>query len=78
MTKLAMLTVPTKGTFATAMDSDAEAALAPGESATFTFTASPGDKLQLMTMFVQSNDWFYASPMAATSCSTAPCPRAAT
>lgn len=31
-----------------------------GETATFTFTARPGDKLQFETMFVQSNDWFYA------------------
>jgi hypothetical protein len=31
-----------------------------GESATFTFDADPGQKLQIMTMFGQSNDWFYA------------------
>lgn len=31
-----------------------------GESASFSFTAVPGDKLQFETMFVQSNDWFYA------------------
>lgn len=30
-----------------------------GETATFTITASPGDRLQIATMFVQSNDWFY-------------------
>jgi len=35
-------------------------ALFAGESATFTFTAVPGDKLQFESMFVQSNDWFYA------------------
>ncbi len=29
-----------------------------GESTEFTVTAKPGDKLQLQTMFVQSNDWF--------------------
>lgn len=34
-------------------------ALLPGESATFTIAAMPGDKLNLETMFVQSNDWFY-------------------
>ncbi|WP_420456218.1 spondin domain-containing protein [Rubrivirga sp.] len=33
---------------------------AAAESVTFTFTARPGDRLQLETMFVQSNDWFYA------------------
>jgi hypothetical protein len=32
----------------------------PGETATFTFTASEGELLQIETMFVQSNDWFYA------------------
>ena len=35
--------------------------IGPGETATFTITgASPGDLLQLETMFAQSNDWFYA------------------
>ena len=37
-------------------------ALFAGESITATFTASPGDKMQFETMFVQSNDWFYAFP----------------
>lgn len=31
-----------------------------GETATFTITASRGDRLQVETMFVQSDDWFYA------------------
>lgn len=35
-------------------------AIAPGESATFTVTAKPGTRLQIETMFVQSNDFFYA------------------
>ena len=35
-------------------------AFEPGASGTFTFTARPGDRLTLETMFVQSNDWFYA------------------
>ncbi|MEO7394243.1 MAG: spondin domain-containing protein [Chitinophagaceae bacterium] len=30
-----------------------------GQSAHFSFNASPGDRLQFETMFVQSNDWFY-------------------
>lgn len=34
--------------------------IVPGEPATFTITAVPGDRLQIATMFVQSNDWFYA------------------
>ena len=35
-------------------------ALFAGESVTFTVQARPGDRLQFETMFVQSNDWFYA------------------
>lgn len=35
-------------------------ALFAGESVSFTITARPGDRLQFETMFVQSNDWFYA------------------
>ena len=35
-------------------------AIFPGETASFTITATPGDRLQIQTMFVQSNDWFYA------------------
>ena len=35
---------------------------APAESVTFTFQAEPGDQFQFETMFVQSNDWFYAFP----------------
>ncbi len=32
----------------------------PGQAYTFTVTAAPGARLSLATMFVQSNDWFYA------------------
>ncbi len=32
----------------------------PGASYSFSFTAAPGDRLSFATMFVQSNDWFYA------------------
>jgi hypothetical protein len=39
---------------------DSAAALFSGETAEFFVTASPGDRLQIQTMFVQSNDWFYA------------------
>ena len=31
-----------------------------GESVTFSFDADPGQMLQIMTMFGNSNDWFYA------------------
>jgi hypothetical protein len=34
--------------------------LATGETVTFSFDADPGDRLQIMTMFGNSNDWFYA------------------
>lgn len=34
-------------------------AILPGQEATFSFSASPGEKLSLATMFVPSNDWFY-------------------
>lgn len=33
----------------------------PGEKYTFSVTAAPGDKLSLLSMFVQSNDWFYST-----------------
>ncbi|MGH7526242.1 MAG: spondin domain-containing protein [Gemmatimonadales bacterium] len=39
---------------------DAGPAIFAGETATFTVDASPGDRLQFESMFVQSNDWFYA------------------
>lgn len=32
----------------------------PGKKFVFTFTANPGEKLTIATMFGQSNDWFYA------------------
>lgn len=35
-------------------------ALRAGEKSQFEVVASPGQRLQLQTMFVQSNDWFYA------------------
>jgi hypothetical protein len=37
-----------------------EAPLPPGQSASFTVDARPGDRLSLATMYVQSNDLFYA------------------
>jgi hypothetical protein len=39
---------------------DNGAALFAGESSMFFVTAKPGDKLQIQSMFVQSNDWFYS------------------
>lgn len=53
-------TVSTTGVFATP-DGAAEAGPAlPGSSYSFTFEATPGDYLSFATMFVQSNDWFFA------------------
>lgn len=48
------------GTFEAAAGADSTPHIDPGETATFTFTASPGDRLQIETAFLQSNDWFYA------------------
>ena len=57
--------VSTAGTFQSDGGADNGPAIFPAiggadaESATFSFIASEGDLLQLETMFVQSNDWFY-------------------
>ncbi|CAN5916490.1 hypothetical protein BH24BAC1_BH24BAC1_33520 [soil metagenome] len=51
--------VSMSGTFDSPGGPDMGPALFAGESATFTITAKPGDKLQFQNMFVQSNDWFY-------------------
>jgi hypothetical protein len=47
------------GTFAAPGGTPDVPAIFSGETATFTFDASEGQRLQLETMFVQSNDWFY-------------------
>ncbi len=47
------------GTFSAPGGPAPSPAIMPGESATFTFTAAPGDRLTFETMFVPSNDWFY-------------------
>ncbi len=52
--------VSARGLFESPGGPDASPAIFPGESATVTFTARPGDLFTLETMFVQSNDWFYA------------------
>lgn len=48
------------GKFSAPGGADNASTIGIGESITFTFEADPGDKLQIMTMFGQSNDWFYA------------------
>jgi hypothetical protein len=52
--------VTESGTFASKGGSLPTPALGPGESAEFTITASEGGSLQFETMFVQSDDWFFA------------------
>ena len=51
--------VEDNGQFASSGGADGQI-IGSGESVSFTFDAEPGDHLQFMTMFGQSNDWFYA------------------
>jgi hypothetical protein len=48
------------GVFNTPVGAGAPAPLLPGEAYEFSFSAAPGSKLSFATMFVQSNDFFYA------------------
>jgi len=45
--------------FNTPVGADGPGPLVPGGQYQFSFQASPGDRLSLATMFVQSNDWIY-------------------
>ena len=58
--RLAGLSFVESGTFDAPGGPDNTPLIHPGESATFTITAAPGDRLQIATMFAQSNDWFFA------------------
>lgn len=49
------------GAFTTPVGASDPAPIGPGESYEFSFTAPPGSRLTLATMFVQSNDWIYAT-----------------
>lgn len=51
--------VPGSVIFNTPVDADAPGPATPGLAYEITFNAVPGDKLGFVTMFVQSNDWFY-------------------
>ncbi len=53
--------VPGSAVFDTPDGSDEPGPILPGDTYTFSFTAEPGDELSLVTMFVQSNDWFYST-----------------
>ncbi len=48
------------GVFNTPTGAGAPAPAFPGDAYVFTFTAMPGDRLSFATMFVQSNDLFFA------------------
>jgi hypothetical protein len=52
--------VAESGEFSSSGGPDNGPLVAAGESVTFSFDADPGDVLQFMTMFGNSNDWFYA------------------
>lgn len=52
--------VSDSGTFDTGVGSANPGAIGPGGSFQFSFTAIEDENLSLATMFVQSNDWFYA------------------
>jgi len=53
-------TVITSGVFNTPVGEVSPGPLLPGGSYEFTFSALPGERLSFATMFVQSNDLFYA------------------
>ena len=46
--------------FDTGVGAEAPGGIGPGGAFELDFTAEPGDRLSFVTMFVQSNDWFYA------------------
>lgn len=48
------------GVFNTPEGADGPGPIGPGGVYEFSFSATPGMKLSLITMFGQSNDWFYA------------------
>jgi hypothetical protein len=51
----------TAGSFDTPEGASSPGPARPGNAYTFEVTASPGDKLSLMTMFGMSNDWFFGT-----------------
>lgn len=50
------------GVFAVPVGADGPAPVGPGQAYEFEVIATPGDHLSFVTMFVQSNDLFYAPP----------------
>ncbi len=53
-------TARTAQAFAVPVDGTDPAPAFPGEAYEATFTAAPGERVSFVTMFVQSNDWFFA------------------
>ena len=53
--------VPGSVVFNTPVGDDSPGPIFPGGSYQFSFSAAPGDRLAIATMFVQSNDWFYST-----------------
>jgi hypothetical protein len=51
---------PASGAFDTPVGTSAPGPIGPGGAYEFEFSAAPGAALSFATMFVQSNDWFYA------------------
>ncbi len=60
-TLAALPTVSVADVFATPDGAESAGPAIPGSSYSFTFDAVPGDYLSFATMFVQSNDWFFAT-----------------
>ncbi len=52
--------VSVSGTFVRGVGATMDGAIPPGGSFRFSFDAEPGDRLSLATMYVQSNDLYYA------------------
>jgi hypothetical protein len=48
------------GSFNAPVGANGPAPILPGQTYQFSFVATPGAKLTIITMFGQSNDWFYA------------------
>ena len=59
--------VQSVGTFTTPDGAATAGVILPGDRYVFSVTAAPGDRLSLATMFVQSNDLFYAPQPAGIS-----------
>ncbi len=57
----ALPSVSVAGAFSNPDGGDEAGPALPGSSYSFTFEAAPGDYLSFATMFVQSNDWFFAT-----------------